>query len=1227
MELFQKNPWSLVLYLILMPALVILFNFLGWGDTGIIVAVVGSITVGTLLLLIWNRIRKSFHFESRKEALAFFAGASDLITVSKQSPVAMRARTAPEADSDYIDGEIVTEETSMAIAPRRPAALPTPPERLPENRFRLVLGDQTLELTAAYTQMLMYERLRSGTKGVLRVLLEELARPTLHTPFLLVDQSDAFLSLMPELGEFGYVLSSVSGHQEMVTRFPGRFYSIDLANQADMSREALTNLRREAWVFGQTLLQHGWQVIFRFSSYEPGIATEILLAILQGMQKYEQVHVANTSHPAPVIVAIPHAYQFVPGDWAHSIVNMYPELARKLQLHLQAYLDAQGMYGIYLYLVTEKLIGMSSDALKAIGLWWLKDPSAGEYQLISQHTGLSQEDLEETPTDAVVLVEPGEEEFFFLSFRHSRTVHEEPEAPSRDIFEQTLKATSLLSPLAAAWVPAPRGTQNGSPREGVTTESLAEAQCTIVETEPLTVGPKQKDFSAQELAWASYILYARQSRRRTVDALNDPLLETRGLARALGFNIKAGNTLFHPRKAHRLYRYVKERLDPTQRRRYINEALEQLAQWEATPQMDAASQQEGRAEGKPGRGSTGPPSSLASGWNLPSLDEIFLPAETLVAMDTSDDADFIKQELADLVQETLRELKVLVECRPSEISIGPTVIRIAIRPTGRPEMMKDEQSGLMVPARDAKGRIIYEERTSVKRIMAQQHDLALILEAKTTRMEAPVPGRPYVGLEIPNPNSRIVPLREIFASPVYQTAKAKSLLVIALGLDLANEMRIGDIARMPHLLIAGATGAGKSVALNVLIASLLMQATPDDVRFLFIDPKLVELSIYAGIPHLLAPVVTDMSKVGAILANVIREMERRYHVFAEVGVRNLEGYRKKRAARLAQGDMTLAALPSIIIVIDELADLMMAAAEEVEGQLQRLTQLARATGIHLVIATQRPSVDVITGIIKANIPTRISFMVSSAVDSRIIIDMGGAEQLLGRGDMLYLPVDAGRPDRIQGAFLSDEQAERLAEWWRTQAAELAMDQGEPFRPQGIHQLALAFDWTSAASTQSQAEEIPAVVRKLVEQQPSVLPGTVIGHLKDYLLRGTRYKDGVRAPDGVLFPFPLAELSFEDQLLAAEVVLWRMKRGSATLLRTHLGGGTPTARQLRDTLIARELMDQRTQQPLAISDRLATLLQDCGLQGNQGAQDAEELVPLEEEETLDEDTQETTSISA
>ncbi len=480
--------------------------------------------------------------------------------------------------------------------------------------------------------------------------------------------------------------------------------------------------------------------------------------------------------------------------------------------------------------------------------------------------------------------------------------------------------------------------------------------------------------------------------------------------------------------------------------------------------------------------------------------------------------------LAKIIQETLRSFRVEAEVRPEDISIGPTVIRFGIRPTGKPAVKEDEK-GRLVPIKDAAGNIVYEQRTRVSRIMALQNDLALVLEAKTIRMEAPVPGRPYIGVEIPNKNSRLVTLREVLESKEYQAAKAKSRLAIALGKDVAGAVRVGDLARMPHLLIAGATGAGKSVAINAIVASILSQATPDDVRLLMIDPKMVELNMYNGIPHLLSPVVIEVDRVVALLKVAIAEMEKRYRVFSQLGVRNLDGYRKLRMERLARGDATLKNLPAIVIVIDELADLMMAAPEEVEGLICRLAQLARATGIHLVIATQRPSVDVITGLIKANIPTRISFMVSSAVDSRTIIDMGGAERLLGRGDMLYLPADAGKPERIQGAFVADDEADRLISYWKQQAVE--------------HAAAVAAAANAGNSPQNQAGTVVP---------PAVEPGWEVNdHISD-------------------------EYELDDELLEqAEQVVYEYERASISLLQRRLRIGYSRAARLIDLLEERGII--------------------------------------------------------
>ena len=312
----------------------------------------------------------------------------------------------------------------------------------------------------------------------------------------------------------------------------------------------------------------------------------------------------------------------------------------------------------------------------------------------------------------------------------------------------------------------------------------------------------------------------------------------------------------------------------------------------------------------------------------------------------------------------------------------------------------------------------------VSKIVNLADDISLKLAAPSVRIEAPIPGKAAIGIEVPNKELAGVQLREVLESDKF--AQAKSKLTVGLGMDISGQAIFADLAKMPHLLVAGATGSGKSVCINTLITSVLFKAKPDEVKFILIDPKMVELSNYNGIPHLMVPVVTDAKKAASVLNWAVQEMEKRYAKFASHGVRDMERYNRSTEDEK---------MPAVIIIIDELADLMMVAPHDVEDAICRLAQKARAAGLHLVLATQRPSVDVITGIIKANIPSRISFSVSSQIDSRTILDMGGAEKLLGKGDMLYYPIGASKPVRVQGAFISDQEVEDLLDFIRQQGAE------------------------------------------------------------------------------------------------------------------------------------------------------------------------------------------------
>lgn len=408
------------------------------------------------------------------------------------------------------------------------------------------------------------------------------------------------------------------------------------------------------------------------------------------------------------------------------------------------------------------------------------------------------------------------------------------------------------------------------------------------------------------------------------------------------------------------------------------------------------------------------------GWQLPSMD--VLSDKKPVDDETADNT-----LRAQLIEETLKSFGV--DARVVQVNEGPTVTQFGIEPGWEIKtrnIVEKDKEGKTVLDKDGRPKTHAEEvsrtRVRVQQITSLANDMALALAAPSIRIEAPVPGKPVLGIEVPNATKSLVTLRSVVQAQHFQKASGKSKLTLALGQSVSGEPIVADLTKMPHLLIAGTTGSGKSVCMNAIISCILMHASPSEVRFVMIDPKRVELSAFRPIPHLaFSNIVVDMDKVVGTLQAVIHEMESRYRKFASIAVRNIDGY--NRSPRAAEK------MPYWVVIIDELADLMMAAPFEVERQICRLAQLARATGIHLVVATQRPSVDVITGLIKANFPTRIAFAVSSQVDSRTILDMAGAEKLLGRGDMLYMAPDAAKPKRLQGVFVSDEEIEKLVEFW------------------------------------------------------------------------------------------------------------------------------------------------------------------------------------------------------
>lgn len=456
----------------------------------------------------------------------------------------------------------------------------------------------------------------------------------------------------------------------------------------------------------------------------------------------------------------------------------------------------------------------------------------------------------------------------------------------------------------------------------------------------------------------------------------------------------------------------------------------------------------------------------ADGWKLPPIEILDNTPEVEFSQ-----ADNMKK--ARLIEEALASYGV--EGKVVQINVGPTVTQFGVEP-GWDRKLKE------IKEKDKNGdiRIKVEEvaktRVKVERITSLANDLALALAAPSIRIEAPVPGKSVVGIEVPNTTIGTVSLRSVVESNVFQKLQAKAKLAMALGKGAGGESVVGDLTKMPHLLIAGATGSGKTVCIHSIICCLLLHNTPSDLRFIMIDPKRVEMTSYNSLPHLATPVIVDTNKALGALRWLSQEMDKRYQTMAAARARNIEAYNKVRSSEK---------LPYLVLIIDELADLMMTAGEEVEHTLCRLAQLARATGIHLIVATQRPSVDVVTGLIKANFPSRISFAVTSQVDSRTILDTGGAEKLLGRGDMLYMPTEAAKPKRLQGCFVSDAEIERIVYFWNNQKKETAS------------QLKLDDIIASEVARAEKAPEDPLLeeARKLAQQHGRISASFLQRHLR------------------------------------------------------------------------------------------------------------------------------------
>ena len=471
----------------------------------------------------------------------------------------------------------------------------------------------------------------------------------------------------------------------------------------------------------------------------------------------------------------------------------------------------------------------------------------------------------------------------------------------------------------------------------------------------------------------------------------------------------------------------------------------------------------------PGSSQTAPPAPA------PLTSSELPPLNLLQQVEEGDSALEQAHIMAKIIEDTLASFDI--PAKVVQINVGPTVTQFGVQPG------QYEKNGQIV-------------RVRISKIVALEDDLALALAASPVRIEAPVPGKPYIGIEVPNPEPTLVTLRSVIESAVFR--QIESPLAIPIGRDVGGEAVAADLHKLPHLLIAGATGSGKSVAMNAIICGLLLNNGPDRVRMLMVDPKRVEFPGYNGIPHLLAPVVTEPEQAGGALSWLLKEMDDRYKRFAEMGVRNIDGFNEKVPPE--------ARLPYIVMFVDELADMMMTAPETIEAKLVRLAQLARATGIHLVIATQRPSVDVVTGLIKANFPARLAFAVSSQIDSKVILDEPGAEKLLGQGDGLFMAPDSPERRRIQGCFVSDEEIRTVVGWWQARAPQAPADP-----------TAARFPWADMMVEEANADDLFYQAVEMLRGRESISVSALqrmmnIGYPRAAKLMEELEAEGVVAPD-------------------------------------------------------------------------------------------------------------------
>jgi len=671
----------------------------------------------------------------------------------------------------------------------------------------------------------------------------------------------------------------------------------------------------------------------------------------------------------PVALFVLHAGELLP-EYVEDARIKDADLAQEVNDQLLEAIEQAGhVPNRAVYLITSTLAGIEAEALDQSRLLIVNTADTAEISRICIYTG--------RPASQYAMLRSGQSLLSDLS---------DPQAVPFSF--QPRRSSLLLAP--------PKGVSAQPRKPAATARPLAD-QATIVMSPPpppQSANEPNTRFTAEELAFASY-LYA--TGRLTQAAIRRPRAEMVTAVRAAGLQFVEGTDLMRGSRAKTLLDTILA-MSAQERAGHAAPVRQRLAQRGGATGSDGDPPRE--------QGVTAPGRSAPTFWRLPPPRLLAAPQPT---PSISEDE---LVALAGIVSKVLSSHRVNAEVRPSDISIGARTLRIGVRPTT-----------------GADGKL-----TRVDQIKKLHDDFKLHLGAKTLRMETPVAGHHYVGIEIPNPYPMNITLRELLESPTFKQEARSSKLVVALGKDMTNAVRVICIPKMPHALIAGMTGSGKSILLHTITTGILMQASPEDVRLLIIDPKQTELVVYEGIPHLLRPIVTDPEEAASVLEWAVEETDRRNRVLAGARVRNIDDYHRKQAALVAQGDYSLKErLPYIVILIDELQHLMMTAPDEVEKAICKIAQLSRAAGIHLIVATQRPAVEVVTGQIKANLPTRAACKVLSHHDSQTILDMPGAEELLGSGDMLFLSADAGIPDRMQGPFLNSTEVEAIAQFWIQQS--------------------------------------------------------------------------------------------------------------------------------------------------------------------------------------------------